>query len=68
MTTQSVSQRQRSGRPRKTTEQDDKAIVLFVKRHPKTTQKEVRESVGLENVSNSTIARRVHELSDIRIL
>ena len=65
MTTQSVSQRQRSGRPRKTTEKDDKAIVLFVNRHPNTTQTQVRKSVGLENVSNSTIARRVHELSDI---
>ena len=66
MKTGSVSQRQRSGAPRKTTEQDDKSIVLFVKHHPGATQTEVRESVGLNSVSNATIARRVHELTDIR--
>ena len=67
METGSVSQRQRSGGPRKTTEQDDKAIVLFVKRYPKATQTEVRQGVGLNNVSNATVARRVYELTDIEM-
>ena len=62
-TTGVLSNRRRTGRPRKTTAVDDRNIVRAVKKDPKTTV------VGISNklqragvkVSLSTVRRRLHE-------
>lgn len=53
----------RSGRPRKTTEGDDRRIISLVKKNPFTTVGQIKntlEEVGV-SVSESTIKRRLHQ-------
>ena len=55
-----------SGRPRKTTERQDRMIVRAIKINHDITGEEIKEIVGLEDVSERTIRRRISELSDFK--
>ena len=53
--------REGSGRPRATTEREDRRIVRAVKCDRRTSVKVIREKTGLEHLSLSTIKRRIRE-------
>jgi len=58
---ESLERKKKSGRPRKTTDRDNRKIVLEVKRNRKITGNEIKVNLGLENVSERTIRRRITE-------
>lgn len=62
-TTGVLSNRHRTGRPRKTTAADDRNIVRAVKKDPKTTVGEISNNLQRAGVkvSASTVHRRLHE-------
>ncbi len=62
-TTDVLSNRPRTGRPRKTSVVDDRNIVTDVKKDPKTTVSVIRNNLQRAGVkvSQSTVRRRLHE-------
>ena len=55
-----------SGRPKKTSSNQDHNIVLAVKRNRSITSKELSKDLGLPNISDRLIRRRIRELSDLK--
>ena len=55
-----------SGRPRKTSPEQDSFIVLQVKRNREITSTQLRKENSAINISDKTIRRRIHELTDLR--
>lgn len=55
-----------SGRPRKTSSSQDHNIVLAVRRNRSVTSNELSKDLGLPNVSDRLIRRRIGELSDLK--
>uniref|UniRef100_A0A3B1IQX0 Transposase Tc1-like domain-containing protein n=1 Tax=Astyanax mexicanus TaxID=7994 RepID=A0A3B1IQX0_ASTMX len=62
-TTGVLSNRRRTGRPRKTTPTDERRIVLAVKKNPKTTVSQITSDLHRAGVkvSQSTVRRRLRE-------
>lgn len=55
-----------SGRPRKTTARQDRAIVREARIHHEITGGEVKENLSLNDVSERTVRRRISECSDLK--
>ena len=53
------------GRKRKTSPTDDHSIMISVKKNPFYTARQLREDVGLPDISLQTIARRIKESGEI---
>ncbi|CAK9801639.1 Transposable element Tcb1 transposase [Anthophora quadrimaculata] len=51
----------RTGRPRKTTEKLDRRITRLSKSKPFYTASEIKNQLGLENISSRTVSRRLDE-------
>ena len=56
-----LGRKEGSGRPRKTTEADDKHILLSVKRNRRISIKEIKENCNLNGVCDNTISSRIKE-------
>ena len=59
----SVSRKEGSGRPRKTSHRDDLYLISLIKRDPNVTSKDLKQYSGLP-IYCSTIRRRISEKSD----
>jgi transposase len=55
-----------SGRPRKTTARQGRAIVREARIHHEITGGEVKENLSLNDVSERTVRRRIRECSDLK--
>jgi transposase-like protein len=54
-----------SGRPRKTTAQDDRVIVRAVKTNPNISAGEIKQSSGFTDICEQTILNRLHESKEV---
>lgn len=60
-TEQTIERRKVPGRPRKTSAQDDLAIIISVKRNRFITAKQIKDQCSLPNVCYNTIRNRIKE-------
>lgn len=60
---ESLARRPGSGRKRKTTERQDRSIINAIKKNRNITIGEIKRECGLEHISESTICRRISQLS-----
>ena len=60
-TEQTIERRKVPGRPRKTSAQDDLAIIISVKRNRFITAKQIKDQCSLPNVCDNTIRSRIKE-------
>lgn len=63
---ESLACRPGSGRKRKTTERQDRSIINAIKKNRNITIGEIKRECGLEHISESTICRRISQLSELK--
>jgi transposase len=59
--TNSLNRKKGSGRKRKTTEREDRSIMIYVKRHRFCTSRDIKAALALPSLSFRTICTRIKE-------
>ena len=59
--TNSLDRKKGSGRKRKTTEREDRSIMIYVKRHRFCTSRDIKAALALPSLSFRTICARIKE-------